>query len=231
MSDLPFVSIIIPCRNEQDFIGDCLDSILANEYPKTRLEVLVVDGMSEDRTRSIAENYAQRNDFIRCIDNPKKITPAALNRGIDAARGDILMRMDVHAWYSPQYIAKCVNALDRYPADDVGGIWKIIPRTDKFAGQAIVRTLSHPFGIGNAHYRLASSSEPLWVDTVPFFCCRKEVFRTVGFFNEKLVRTQDMEHKRRLKKAGGKILLVPEIANHYYGRCESGVIKLARPLP
>ncbi|WP_161954180.1 glycosyltransferase [Candidatus Methylomirabilis limnetica] len=79
MSDLPKVSIVIPCRNEGQLIGKCLDSIVANDYPKDRLEVLVVDGISEDETRMTVQSYAHDYAFIRLLNNPKKITPVALN--------------------------------------------------------------------------------------------------------------------------------------------------------
>jgi glycosyltransferase involved in cell wall biosynthesis len=220
MNELPSVSIVIPCRNERKFIGPCLDSILANNYPKDRMEILVVDGISEDGTRSVVEEYARRNPFIQLLGNPKKITPAALNIGIANAKGDVFMRMDAHARYHPDYMTKCIHALDHYRADDVGGIWNIVPRIDNLVGRAIVQTLSHPFGIGNSHYRLTATAGPRWVDTVPFFCSRREVFEKIGLFNERLVRSQDIEFKHRLRKAGGKILLMPDIVSIYYARSD-----------
>ena len=219
MMDSPSISIIIPCLNEEKFIAKCLDSVIANDYPKERLEVLVVDGISEDGTRDIIERYTKQYPFIRLLNNDKKITPVALNIGIKHAKGKIIMRMDAHATYEKDYISKCVKYLDEYGADNVGGIWKIIPRSDAFIGKAIVLALSHPFGIGNAHYRFATK-EPRWVDTVPFFCYKKEIFDKVGFFNEDLARGQDMEFNLRLKEMGYKTLLVPEIISYYYARSD-----------
>lgn len=213
------VSIIIPCRNEEKFIAGCLDSVIANDYPKDKLEVLVIDGMSDDETREIIGRYTKQYPFIKLLDNLKKIVPYALNIGIRSAKGEIIMRMDAHATYEKDYISKCVKYLDEYNADNVGGIWKIIPRKDTFTGSAIALVLSCPFGIGNAYYRFVDK-EPRWVDTVPFFCHKKGVFEKIGLFNENLIYSQDMEFNVRLKKAGGKILLAPDIISYYYTRSD-----------
>lgn len=218
-NNLPFVSVIIPCRNEEKFIGQCLDSIIAQDYPKDQLKVLVVDGMSEDRTRGIVKEYVKRHQFIKILDNSKKITPVALNIGIKQAKGEIVMRMDAHTNYEKDYISKCIKNLKEYKADNVGGIWKIVPRDNTNVGKAIAHSLSHPFGIGNAYYRFASN-EARWVDTVPFFCYKKEIFNKIGLFNENLARGQDMEFNLRLKKAGYKTLLVPEIVSYYHARSD-----------
>ncbi len=219
MDDFPFVTVIVPCRNEERFIAKCLDSIIANDYPKDKLEILIIDGMSEDRTRKLLENYEKGYAFVRCLDNPKKITPAALNIGIKDAKGVIIMRMDAHAAYDRSYISKCVKYLNEYDSDDVGGIWRILPTDGTFAGEAIVAALSCPFGVGNAYYRLPSN-ELRYVDTVPFFCCKKEVFKKIGLFNEKLARSQDMEFNFRMRLSGYKILLVPEILSYYYAKSD-----------
>ena len=217
--NLPYVSVIIPCRNEEKFIGRCMDSIIANDYPKDRLEILIVDGMSEDGTRDILRKYIQQYSFIKLLDNLKEITPVALNIGIKNAKGEFIIRMDAHATYEKHYISKCVKYLNEYNADNVGGIWKILPRDDTFIGKTIVLVLSCPFGIGNAYYRFVPE-EPREVDTVPFGCYKKETFEKIGLFNEELIHTQDMEFNLRLKKAGGKILLVPDIIAYYYARSD-----------
>ena len=220
MASLSCVSIIIPCRNERRFIGICLESIISNDYPKQALEVLVVDGMSEDGTPAIVMDYAQKYSFITLLENPQKITPSALNIAIRKAKGEIIMRMDAHASYDRDYISKCVRALCEYSADNVGGVWRIVPRADTLVGRAIARSLSHRFGVGNAHYRLANCRQPKWVDTVPFMCCREEVFQRIGLFNENRRRGQDMEFSLRLRHAGGRTLLVPDIASCYFARSD-----------
>jgi glycosyltransferase involved in cell wall biosynthesis len=195
----------------------CLESVLANDYPKDRLEVLVIDGMSEDRTRAIIENYKSRCTFIRLLDNPKKITPAALNIGIASAKGEIIMRMDAHNTYPPNYISGLVGWLEKTQADNVGGVWITLPGNDTAMALAIAIGLSHPFGVGNAYFRIGVK-EPRWVDTVPFGCYRREVFDRIGMFDEELVRNQDDEFNLRLLKRGGRILLAPDIVSHYSPR-------------
>jgi len=220
LTGTPIVSIIIPCRNERRFISKCLDSIIANDYPADRFEILVVDGMSEDGTRAVVGEYIQEYSYIRILNNPRKITPSALNTGIKSAKGEIIMRMDAHATYDREYISKCVKALHEHDADNVGGIWRIVPRRNTLLGKAIVRSFSHKFGVGNTHYRLADLRKPRKVDTVPFFCCKKEVFQKVGLFNERLARGQDMEFSLRLKKSGRRTLLLPDIVSYYYARSD-----------
>ena len=251
---LPFVSIIIPCRNEEKFIGKCLDSIIAQDYPKDRLEVLVVDGMSEDGTREIVERYTDmslRARSLAChceqseaisardklrnlgiatslpalamtlklLDNPKKVTPCALNIGIKNAKGEIILWMSAHSRYEKDYISKCVKYLKEYDADNVGGVMITLPRDNAFIGKAIATVLSHPFGVGNSVFR-TGAKEPKWVDTVFGGCYKKEVFEKIGLFNENLINSQDIEFNLRLKKAGGKILLHPDIVSYYYTRSD-----------
>jgi succinoglycan biosynthesis protein ExoA len=217
----PACSIVIPCLNEARFIAACLDSVLANDFPLHSLEVLVVDGMSDDGTRAIVQDYASRYSQIRLLDNPRRITPAALNIGIVQCRGNIVIRMDGHTMYDRQYISKCVRALEQHNADNVGGIWRIRPRGDSIIDRGIVQALSHRFGVGNAYYRFASSAGDVRrVDTVPFFCMRRHTLQRIGPFNEALARGQDMEFSLRLKRANCVTLLVPDIVSDYYARTD-----------
>lgn len=211
------VSVIIACRNEKSYIIKCLDSIVANDYPKDKLEVLVVDGMSEDGTREMVESYTKRYAFTRLLDNPQKITPTGLNIGVTNAKGDIIMRMDAHNVYPENYISGLIAWLERSAADNVGGICITCAANDTPKAQAIAVGLSHPFGVGNAYFRIGAS-KPMWVDTVPFGCYRRAVFDRIGLFDEELVRNQDDEFNHRLIKHGGKVLLVPEIVSYYYAR-------------
>jgi len=214
--DKQFVSIIIPCRNEEKFISQCLDSILANDYPKENLEILVIDGVSEDGTKEIVKKYTNQYPFIKILENPKKFTPFALNIGIKQAKGEIIMRMDAHSTYEKDYILKCIKYLKEYNADNVGGIWKIVPREKTLVAKSIAFASSSIFGAGDAFYRRSYSKGPKWVDTVFGGCYKKEVFKKIGLFNKNLIRSEDMEFNLRLRKAGGKILLVPEIVSYYY---------------
>jgi glycosyltransferase involved in cell wall biosynthesis len=212
----PLVSIVVPCRNEVKYIRPLLDSILANEYPHDRLEVLIVDGMSDDGTRDVIADYARRHPVIQLVDNPKRITPCALNLGIIQARGSIIMRMDAHAQYPPNYIGDLVAWLGHTGADSVGGAWLTLPGAATITAHAIAAALAHPFGIGNAYYRLGTK-EPR-EEPGAFGCFRREVFQRVGLFDEELVRNQDDEFNSRLLRAGGRLLLVPGVVTRYYAR-------------
>ncbi len=216
---LPVVSVVIPCRNEEGFIGRCLDSILANGYPSDLLEVLVVDGESSDGTRAIVADYAARFSVVHLLPNPRRITPVALNLGVRAAQGQLIMRVDAHGTLGPGYIAGCVRALQTSGADNVGGIMHTVPRTAGLVARAIVASTSHRFGVGGSYFRV-HSSQPRWVDTVFGGCYRREVFERVGLFNERLVSTQDLEFNLRLKRAGGRTLLVPDLTCSYYARSD-----------
>src|SRR6266702_3192915 len=135
----PLVSIVVPCRNEAEYIRPLLESVLANDYPQDRLEVLVVDGLSDDGTRAVVADYARRYPMIQVLDNPKRTTPHALNLGITRARVAIIMRMDAHAHYPPSYVADLVDWLERTGADYVGGAWVTLPAGFIRAGGAIRR--------------------------------------------------------------------------------------------
>jgi len=217
MREIAMVSIIIPCRNEEKFIGKCLDSIIENDYPKDKLEVLVMDGISNDDTRAIVQKYCQKYSFIKMIDNQQKIVSTALNVGIQNSKGGIIIRMDAHNVYGKDYILKCVHYLNEYNIDNVGGVCVTLPGSNTVIAESIAFALSHPFGVGNSLFRIGSK-EPRYVDTVPFGCYKREVFEKIGFFDEDLIRNQDDEFNLRLIKNGGKILLVPDIVSYYYSR-------------
>ncbi|MDD5606582.1 MAG: glycosyltransferase family 2 protein [Candidatus Pacebacteria bacterium] len=215
MIDCLFISIIIPCRNEEIFIGKCLGSLLEQDWPKDRMEILVVDGSSEDKTKEIIHEYSKRYPFIRLLNNPNKFTPFAFNIGVKESKGELIFLMSAHAGYKKDYISKCVKYLEEHNADNIGGIMKTLPRENTLISRAIVLALSSSFGVGNSKFR-KGAVKPMWVDTVFGGCYRKEVFNKIGLFNENLIRSQDMEFNIRLKKAGGKILLHPEIISYYY---------------
>jgi GT2 family glycosyltransferase len=211
------VSIVLPCFNEANNIRACLDSIVASDFPKDRLEVLVVDGQSNDGTREMVCEFSKHYSWIRLLENVRMITPVAMNIGIQSAKGPILMRMDAHTVYPPNYVSGLVRWLISTKADNVGGISIVRPANQTPKARAIAYALSHPWGVGNSHFRIGAT-EPKWVDTVPFGCYWKEVFNRIGLYNETLVRNQDDELNHRLIKHGGRILLVPEIVSFYTAR-------------
>lgn len=210
-NNYPLVSIIIPCRNEEKFIAKCLNSLSRQDYPKEDMEVLFIDGMSEDKTREIVKKYS----FIKILDNPKKYTSFAFNLGIKEAKGEVIILAGAHSSYENDYVSKCVKYLKEYDADNIGGILKALPAENTFTAKAIAISLSHPFGTGGSYFRTGVNI-PREVDTVFGGCYKGEVFKKIGLFNENLIKSQDMEFNIRLKKAGGKILLIPDIVAYYY---------------
>lgn len=213
--DAPVVSVIVLCRNEERRIGQCLDTLIASDYPKDHLEILVLDGMSDDGSRRIVEETASMFPFVRLVDNPRKIIPAACNIGTREAKGEIIMVVGAHAQYPSDYISKCVDALIRYRACNAGGTWRILPGDGSATAKAIASALSHPFASGNAYVKIGAKG-PRWADSAAFGCWRKEEVEKIGGWNENLAGSSDMDLNVRLRRAGGKIILDPAIQVGYY---------------
>ena len=212
------IAIIIPCRNEEAHIARCLDSVLANDYPHALLDVVVIDGMSDDRTRAIVADYSQRHGCVRLIDNPNRIKPTALNLGIANTSAEVVIRIDAHALYERDYIPRLVQGLFLHECDNIGGIRETDPGSSTWS-RAVAVVIGHPFAAGNALYRTGVAHvEPREVDTVFCGCYRRDVFERIGIFNEKLIRTQDREFNERLRTQGGKIVLDPTVRCTYFPR-------------
>ena len=211
------LSVICPIYNEEKYIAKCIDSILAQDYSKDELEIIFVDGMSKDRTREIVNEYTKQYPFIRLIDNPEKIVPPAMNKGIKAAKGEIIMRLDAHATYEKNYFTVLVNAHKELGADNVGAVCKtdVLNKTPKTL--AIREVLSNKFGVGNSVFR-TGVDKVMEVDTVPFGCWKREVFDKYGLYDVRLVRNQDIELNKRIIRGGGKICIVPNTYCTYLAR-------------
>jgi succinoglycan biosynthesis protein ExoA len=205
------VTVILPIRNEEKQIDSCLRAITNQIYPQHLIEILVVDGMSTDRTREIVCDIQKTHANIHLVDNPGQIVPTGLNIGIRQARGDIIIRVDGHTIIRPDYIDECVKAIRRTGADNAGGKMEGFAETP--FGKAVVLATSSPFGIGNARFHYSNQEE--YVDTVYLGAWPKHVFDRVGFFDEEMVRDQDDEFNYRLRQTGGKILLTPRIKSQY----------------
>lgn len=216
----PRVSVVVPCWNEAGFIDGFLDAVLGFDFPAEDMEVLLVDGMSSDGTRDVVREHAGRDGRLRMLDNPGHSKPAALNLGIRESRGDIVVRLDVHADYPPDYLRRCVEGLLEHPeADNVGGVRHSAPRGDGLLARAIALSTTDVFGAGNSRYR-TGAAEPAYVDTVFGGCYRRSVFDRIGLFDEALTRAQDREFNHRLRASGGRILLLPDIECTYYARSD-----------
>lgn len=211
------LSVVCPIYNEEKYIARCIESIIEQDYPKDDLEVLFVDGMSTDKTREIILAYQAKCPYLQIINNPDKIVPVAMNRGIEASSGDVIMRIDAHADYQPNYFSALVKRLYDLDADAVGSVCKtdVLNKTPKTL--AIREVLSNKFGVGNSVFR-TGISDVQQVDTVPFGCWRREVFEKYGRYDERLVRNQDIELSKRIIRGGGKIFIVPDTFCTYYAR-------------
>jgi glycosyltransferase involved in cell wall biosynthesis len=213
---VPFVSILLPVRNEAGYIGGCLAAVAAQDYPRNRFEVLLVDGESSDDTISEARAAAAGASLqLTCITNPARTTATALNLGIRAAKGEIIIRVDGHARIAPDFVSSAVDVLQRTGAAAAGGPIETAGRGP--VGRAIALALSSRFGVGDANFRLATGPERD-TDSVPFGTYRRDVFERVGLFTEDIDRGEDDEFNYRLRAAGGRIVLSPAIRSTYYCR-------------
>lgn len=205
----PAVSVVVPCFNEERYIGEVLEN-LARQEAGGLFEILVVDGMSTDGTRAVVQNFAAANPAarVRLVDNPARNIPAALNRGIEAAEGRVIARMDAHAVPSENYLRDCLASLGREGVEVVGMPCRIRPGADTSVALANAAAVSHPFGIGDAKYRTAGGSAPSrLVDTVPFGVFTKELWRGLGGYDEGLLTNEDYDFNYRVRRGGGGVLL------------------------
>ncbi|MEP7128554.1 MAG: glycosyltransferase family 2 protein [Chitinophagales bacterium] len=209
------VSVVIPCRNEKDFIEACIQSIVDADYPEELLEIIVCDGLSDDGTIDILEKLKIKIPILQIVTNQKKITPVARNLGIQNSTGDYILIFDAHAEMAANYILENATILDQQT--DVwcsGGVWKNCYTNE--LSKNIARAMSSPFGVGNAQFRIGQQSG--YTDTVGMPMYRSSVFQTIGFFDETLIRNQDDEFNYRVEKAGGRIWFTTETYSNYYVR-------------
>lgn len=219
-SVLPTVTVIMPIRNEADFIAQSLLSVLGQEYPPELVNVLIVDGMSSDNTRSVINQIHNQHPTrnISVLDNPQKIVPTGFNAALKHAKGDIIVRVDGHCTLAPDYIQRCIDDLRTTGADNAGGLQRAIGKT--LVARAIALATSSPFGVGGARFHYTNKAG--WADTVYLGAYPRAVFERIGGFDEELVRNQDDEFNFRLTQSGGKIWLDPEIRSEYYSRANLG---------
>ena len=214
MPESPLISVVIPCRNEADYIKSCLKSVLTQEDLPGDMEIIVADGLSDDGTREILARMAGKDDRIRVIDNPERYTSYALNHAIKAARGHYIIRMDVHTVYAPDYIHECLQELKRRGSDNIGGPW--VARGDCYISKAIAAAFQSNFAAGGALAHDPTYEGPL--ETVYLGCWPRKTFEKFGLFDEELVRNQDDEHNLRIKRGGGTIWQSPAIRSWYVPR-------------
>jgi succinoglycan biosynthesis protein ExoA len=215
MSVLPFVSIAMPSYNEELYIEDCLRSLLDQDYPADRMEILVADGGSQDKTREIVDRLAKEDRRIRLLDNSKhRIQSYAMNLAIKESKGEFLLVTDVHAEYALNYVSKLIEAFQRTGADCAGGAQRA--KAETWFQKALCAALSSPLGVGGAPYR--SAEKEGFVDTVFPGSFRRSILEKVGLYDVKAVTNEDAELQQRVLEAGGKVFLSKDVVVHYYPR-------------
>ena len=215
---MPQVSVIVPCYNEQATISLLLDALYAQTFPRAEMEVVIADGLSTDATRAVITAWqADHPDLtIRVVENPRRVIPMALNITIQAARGEIIVRMDAHAMPAADYVARCVQALEAGRGDNVGGVWRIQPGAAGWVARSIAVAAAHPLGVGGAQYRVGG--QPQAVDTVPFGAFRRDLVDRIGLYDESLLSNEDYEYNARIRQAGGVVWFDPKIQSVYFAR-------------
>jgi succinoglycan biosynthesis protein ExoA len=214
----PQVSIIIPCYNEQGTIRNLLYALHNQTFPRTKMEVIISDGQSEDGTLEEIETFKKEHTdlAVRVIQNPARTIPAGVNAAIREARGETILRMDAHSCPYPDYVERCLSALESGLGDNVGGVWEIQPGKDTWVARSIALAAAHPLGVGDAGYRIGAKASE--VDTVPYGAFRRSLIDKIGMLDESLLANEDYEFNARIRKAGGRIWLDPEIVTIYYAR-------------
>ena len=217
MSDeKPFISIIIPMRNEARHIEACLQSMLDQDYPTDRMEILVADGCSNDGSRGIVERFAVPHPNVILLENPEQIVPTGLNRAIHRSKGKYVLRADAHAEYADDYLSKCVSYLAKTGAQNVGGPLITLPGGENLSARVVAALTSHPVVVGGSKFRTSMKEE--YADGAFFGAFPRVLFDRIGYFNEALVRHQDNEFNSRILQYGGKIFKTPKIVVRYYNQ-------------
>jgi succinoglycan biosynthesis protein ExoA len=218
----PFVSVVIPVYNEERHIEACLRSVLDQDFPGDRYEVIVADGGSTDRTRAIVTSIATLHPNVRLVDNPGRTQASGLNRAILASTGQFIARQDGHAEWTRQHLRRSVELLVASGADNVGGRADGVGRGA--TGRAIACAMRSPFGVGGARFRYATRTQD--VDTVFPGTFRRSAFERVGLFDEAYPPHEDYELNHRIRADGGRVIFSPDIPTRYHVR--DSIAALAR---
>ena len=222
----PSVSIIIPCYNEEATIHLLLDAILSQPYPLSNIDVVISDGISQDKTLEVIANYQRGHPglILRVVENKQHTIPSSLNLAIREARGKIIVRLDAHSVPIPEYVERCVNALEGEKGSCVGGIWMIRSSGEGWIPESIAAAAAHPLGVGDAMYRLQARAGE--VDTVPFGAFHRNLIEKIGGFDETLLANEDYEFNTRVRQNGGVVWLDPQIRSTYFAR--GSLVELAK---
>ncbi len=218
----PFVSIIVPCYNEEATIRHLLEAVLAQTYPRGQMELVISDGMSTDHTRDVIAAFQEEHAdlAVRMVTNSARTIPSGLNQAIRESRGEIIIRLDAHSMPIPEYVERCVAAHQAGKGENIGGVWEIRPGAETWMGESISFAAAHPLGVGDAMYRLNAKAGA--VDTIPFGSFRRSLIETIGAFDETLLANEDYEFNTRVRESGGVVWLDPGIRSIYFSRSTIG---------
>lgn len=211
------VSVVIPCFNEENYIRTCVESLLDNGYPKDLLEILVIDGNSQDKTVDVLKDIQKEHPNVKHINNPKLKTPFALNLGVKNANHDYILIASAHSSFDKGYILELISKMKELKADVVGGVMETKIKNSNPTSNAIMQVLSNKYGVGNAMFRIGID-KPTKVDTVPFGLYKSSLLRKVNGYDERLIRNHDIELSKRLLKEDTSIYLTPSTKCYYYAR-------------
>ena len=215
------VAVIIPTLNEEHFMEGCIRSVLAQTYPAEQMDIMIVDGGSTDKTADIVHQFHKEHPNIRLLDNPNRIQSVAFNIGVANSTAPIIIRLDAHARYKEDYIARCVQLLQQDAHyGNVGGQWEILPQNESLIARTNALLNHLKFGIGGAAFRVGAKAGP--VDSVPFGAFRRDVIEQVGGMRANLARGEDNEYNSRIRKAGYTVWFDPQIQSTYYARATWG---------
>lgn len=219
---LPTVSIVVPIRNEEAHIESCLEGLLDQDYPPSLMEIIVVDGCSEDGTLDAVARFAAHHPSarLRVLTNPAITVAPGFNAGVRAACGDVIVRMDGHTVPARDYVSRCIQALLRTGAANVGG--GIEPCGNTPFGYAVATAIQHPLGAGDSRFRVGGAEGD--VDTVPFGAFRRDVLERVGLLDESMARNEDYELNVRIRAAGERVYFDPTIRSRYTPRGSVGAL-------
>ena len=222
MSVSPFVSIIVPCYNEETTIRHLLDAVLAQTYPLEKMELIISDGMSTDHTSDVIASFQKDHPLlaIHVVENLKQTIPSGLNQAIRESSGEIIVRLDAHSMPIPEYVERCVAAHQLHKGDNIGGVWEIRAGDETWIAESISFAAAHPLGVGDALYRLNAKAGA--VDTVPFGSFRRALIEKIGEFDETLLANEDYEFNTRVRESGGIVWLDPSIRSVYFSRSTLG---------
>jgi len=218
----PFVSIIVPCYNEEPTIRHLLDAVLAQSYPHEQMELVISDGMSTDRTRDVIAAFQNEHAdlTVRVVLNSARTIPSGLNQAIRESHGEIIVRLDAHSIPITEYVERCVAAHESGKGENVGGVWEIRAGAESWIANSISFAAAHPLGVGDAMYRLNAKAGA--VDTVPFGSFRRSLVDKIGAFDETLLANEDYEFNTRVRESGGTVWLDPSIRSVYFSRSTLG---------